>query len=436
MQTKIKVAEAFRPLFLGKKRYRVYYGGRGGAKSWAYAQALVIRAAQQPLRILCTREFQASIRESVHRLLCDTIERCGLSDFYEIEQQGIHGRNGSHFFFEGLRNNVSKIKSIEGINICWCEEAEAITEHSWEVLIPTIREAGSEIWVSFNPQQEHDATYQRFIAPYLSKLALGKPYEDDRIYVRQVSWRDNPWFPDELRAEMEMLREQDYNKYLHIWEGECRTAIEGAIYGEQLAAAERDGRITRVPIVTGVPVNTYWDLGRNDTTAIWFAQHVGKEHRMVDYYEHRLVGLDHYVKVLREKGYLYGEHYLPHDVEVTDLTTNLSRRQRLEEMGIAPITVVPRTQSIEDAIDKTRSVFSEVWFDRERCRDGLDSLRNYQYLYDEKYNTFRRQPLHNWASNGADAFRQFAQGYMPPVEDDTVWRRPVPSQRFGTGWMY
>lgn len=426
----VQIAKAFQPLF-NPRRYKVYYGGRGGAKSWAFAQALLVLGTMRPVRVLCTREFQQSIRESVHKLLCDTIDRMELYGWYNPGQQTITGRNGTNFVFAGLKNNVTQIKSMEGVDVVWCEEAEAISDHSWEVLIPTIRESGSEIWISFNPNSEEDPTFQRFVAPYLGSIGDKGHFEDEDIYVAKVSWRDNPWFPDELRREMEIMKATDEPRYRHVWEGECRLAIDGAIYQEQLREAEE--RISNVPIETSVPVNTFWDLGRNDTTAIWFHQRVGLENRFIDYYESRLVGLDHYARILRDKGYLYGEHYLPHDVMVTELSTNMSRHEKLESLGITPIQVVPRVSDINEGIEKTRTVFPSCWFDKTRCAEGLKALRNYQYLYDEKFRVFRHRPAHTWASNGADAFRQFAQGYAPEL----VYEDPYHEPRYSNshGWM-
>ena len=407
---KIELAEPFEPLY-SPKRYKVYYGGRGGGKSYAIAQYLLIKGYQHKTRILCTREFQGSIRESVHRLLSDTIERLGLGSFYDVQQQAIHGRNGTHFFFAGLKNNITAIKSVENIQIVWVEEGEAVTERSWDTLIPTIRAADSEIIVSFNPQVELDATYQRFVEPYLDTIEKDGWYDDDKIHVHKVGWRENPWFPDELMAEMETCKAQDHNKYLHIWEGETKAAVEGAIYGEQLQKAEDDGRITSVPTETSLVVHTAWDLGVNDTTAIVFFQASGKEIRVIDCYEGRMQGLDHYARILKEKDYLYGNHYLPHDVEVTELSSNTTRLETLEQLGVKPIDVVPRISNINEGIEATRQMFPRVWFDRKGAAELISALRTYQYVYDEKYNTFRQKPLHNAASNYSDAFRQIAQGF-------------------------
>jgi phage terminase large subunit len=438
MSASVQVSDAFKALYR-PKRYCVFFGGRGGAKSWAVAQAVILRAAREPIRVLCTREFQGSIRESVHKLLSDTIERIGVDHLFRVEQSAIHGKNGSRIIFEGLRNNVTKIKSLEALDLVWVEEADSISSNSWDILIPTVREEGSAIWVTFNPVQETDATYKRFVEPYLARMEstgtmvdgvlTAGTYEDDRVYIRKVSWRDNPWLTSELRREMDDLKRDDPPKYLHIWEGECKAAAQGAIYADQLRTVKEQHRITSIPIETNVPVNTFWDLGRNDVTAIFFHQRVGHENRFIDYYESRLVGLDHYARMLKEKGYLYGDHYLPHDAAVTELSTNLSRKQTLESMGVKPLKIVPRIKNLANGIEQTRQAFPSCWFDRERCSEGIKALANYQYRYDDQYGTYRDTPLHNWASNGADAFRQFAQGYREREREP----RHLGHERLG-GW--
>lgn len=197
----------FQPLFK-KARYKVAYGGRGSAKSWNIARALLTIAHNRPVRVLCGRELQTSIKDSVHRLLCDQIEIMGLGAHFSTVNNEIRGINGSLFIFEGLRHNINKIKSLEGIDYAWIEEAEKVSEESWEVLIPTIRKESSEIWVSFNPDQESDPTYQRFI--------INTP--PDTILIH-VSWRDNPWFPEVLRKEKDYLASVDPDAYSHVWEG-------------------------------------------------------------------------------------------------------------------------------------------------------------------------------------------------------------------------
>lgn len=200
----------FRP-----KRYKVAHGGRGSAKSWNFARALIIMAYEKKIRVLCGREFQNSIKESVHHLLESQIERLGLSAYFKITDAGITSHLGSEFIFTGLKNNTTKIKSLEGVNIAWIEEAEKVSDRSWEILIPTMREKGSEIWISFNPDSEKDPTFVRFVT---NEKMLG-----DDCHTVQVSWRDNPWFPEELRKEKDYLARVDPIAYAHVWEGACRT---------------------------------------------------------------------------------------------------------------------------------------------------------------------------------------------------------------------
>ena len=216
-------------------RYKIVYGGRGGLKSWGFAQALLLRGAKEKILVLCTREFQGSIADSVHRILTNQIERLGLGHFYEIRDKKIRGANGTEFVFEGLKNNVTKIKSLEGADICWCEEAESISDHSWDILIPTIRKPGSEIWISFNPADELDPTYQRFVV---------NPPKNS--WVKKTSWRDAEAigvFPEELKQEMLDCREKNYKKYLHIWEGEPNADYEDSIIQPEWVLASIDAHL-------------------------------------------------------------------------------------------------------------------------------------------------------------------------------------------------
>ncbi len=203
-----KIPEAFGFLF-EPKRYKVAEGGRGSAKSWSYADALLLTGMETPLRILCAREIMDSLKESVHRLLSDRIETLGLQDFYTVTQTTIAGRNGTNFIFMGLFRNVNKIKSLEGIDRAWVEEAESVSEASWNLLIPTIRKPGSEIWVTYNPQFEDDDTYQRFHV---------NPPED--AIVRHINFDENPYFPEVLRKEMEQDKARDKQKYETVWLGQ------------------------------------------------------------------------------------------------------------------------------------------------------------------------------------------------------------------------
>lgn len=401
-------------------RYKVLYGGRGGAKSWGVARALLIQGAAKKLRILCAREFQNSISESVHALLCDQIYELGLESFYTIQNNTIVGANGTEFFFAGLRHNITKIKSFEGADIVWCEEAQTISKTSWDVLIPTIRKEGSEIWLTFNPSLESDETYQRFVANP-QKTAL----------VQKVNWSDNPWFPDVLRQEKDSLKEKDPDAYLTIWEGHCRQTLDGAIFANEVRRATEEERFTRVPYDEAKPVHTFWDLGRADKTAIWFAQIVGFEFHLIDYYENQGYALNHYLKHLQSKPYVYGDTWLPHDANNQLLASERTIAQQAKAAGFK-VRVTPKTK-IADGINAARTLFPRCWFDAEKCADGIQCLRNYRYEVDLDTGQYSKNPLHDWASHGADAFRYLAVS----LQEQSKAKQPLKPKypRKPGGWM-
>lgn len=228
-----KINPVFKP-FIRPARYKVAYGGRGSGKSWAIARLLIEISRRGKYRIFCARELQNSISDSVIQLLNDTISREGYQREFEILKNSItHLMTGSEFIFYGIKNNPIKIKSLEGVDICWVEEAEAVTEESWNILIPTIRKLGSEIWVSFNPKNILDATYQRFVQ---------FPPQDS--IVLKVNYTDNPHFHETaLKAEMEECKERDYDLYLHVWEGEPVADSDLVIIKPSWIAAAVDAHI-------------------------------------------------------------------------------------------------------------------------------------------------------------------------------------------------
>jgi len=386
-------------------RYKVAYGGRGGTKSWGFCRALLIMAAQRPMRVLCARETMQSIADSVHTLLKDQIGALGLEGYYEVQKAAILGRNGSQFAFCGLRHNIQQIKSYESFDIAWVEEAQAVSKTSWEVLIPTIRKEGSEIWVSFNPELATDDTYKRFIvAPPPGAV------------VQRLTWRDNPWLTDVLLAELEHLRQTDEAAYNHVWEGMCKTHVEGAIFAQELAAAEKEQRITRVAYDRTHPVDTYWDLGIGDATAIWFAQAFPWEYRLIDYLEGTGQPLAYYQKALQQRGYVLGTCFLPHDAQAKSLGSGKSIEELMRAAGYR-VRIVPKL-SVLDGINAARTLFPQCWFDAERCEGGLQGLRHYRWAPEGALGQQKREPLHDWASHPADAFRYFAVGIKGP-------RRPI-----------
>lgn len=398
-------------------RYKILYGGRGGAKSWGIARALLIKAMQGPIRVLCCREFQNSIQDSAHRLLSDQIKALGFEDFFEIQRTKILGRNGSEFGFEGLRHNITSIKSWEGADIAWVEEATPVSKASWDVLIPTIRKPGSEIWVSFNPELETDETYKRFV--------LTPP---PNALVLRLNWSDNPWFPAVLREELETLKARDHDAYLNVWEGHCKQMLEGAVYAKELRAAQEEGRIGRIAYDATIPVHTFWDLGWADNTSIWFAQVVRGEYRLIDYLEDSQKPLQHYIKALQAKPYIYAKHWLPHDAQAKSLGSGRSVEELAKAAGL-PVQITPRL-SLADGINAARTVFGQCWFDETKCADGLNALRHYRYERNEDMGTWKNEPLHDWASHGADAFR-----YLALSLKESPKPKPKVAARVSGSWM-
>lgn len=392
----IKIPKAFDGLFK-KSRYKVYYGGRGGAKSYSIALALLIKGLSNKERILCTRELQASIGDSVHRLLSDIIQSTPLFyAHYNILKTTIKSKNGTEFLFKGLKHNITEIKGIEGITIVWCEESENISDHSWELLIPSIRKDGSEIWVAFNPKNPTDPTYKRFVAKKLPDT-----------YVKKVSWRDNPYFPKVLFKEMEALRNEDEVAYRHIWEGEFDLRHSGLIFANLVDEAIKDARLCPVPYKSGLPVYTAWDLGRRDATVIWFWQIVGLQVRIIDYYANTGEDLVHYVEQIRSKPYKFGVHYLPHDAAHERLGAHGSIQKQLNSINFK--TQVIKISSVASRIEAGRSLLKECYIDDEKCLDGIHALNNYHYEWDKNLQRFKDKPLHDWASDPADAFTYMAQ---------------------------
>ena len=374
-------------------RYRVLYGGRGSGKSWGVARALLIKAAQKPTRVLCAREVQRTIADSVHRLIADQIALMGLEALFEITDNEIRCVNGSSFTFAGLRHqDIGKIKSYEGVDVCWVEEGQTVTKKSWDVLVPTIRKEQSEIWVTFNPELDTDETYQRFVV---------KPPHDS--VVTKVNWSDNPYFPDVLDKERLALAERDPEAYRNVWEGECRSALEGAIYAKEVAALYESGRLRPCPYDPLLPVHTVWDLGWNDQTSIILTQRAS-EVRVIGYIEDSHKTLAEYVAMLKGYPYVWGSDWLPHDGRAKDYKSGKSAEEILRTLGRTPRIV--ENLDIESGIKAARMMFPRVYFD-----PGAERLLHCLKRYRRTINATTNEPgppLHDEYSHGADAFRYLA----------------------------
>jgi phage terminase large subunit len=374
-----------------KSRYKCYWGGRGAGKSHSIAKGLLILGAKSPLRILCAREFMTSMRDSVHKLLSDQIEQMGLHSFYEITQSNIRGKNGTEFSFVGLKNNTANIKSYEGVDICWIEEAQTVSKTSWNILIPTIRKENSEIWISFNPELESDETYQRFVL-----------HPPENAIVQKINWSDNPWFPVTLDLERLALKNRDPEAYNTVWEGVCRVTVDGAIFAKEMQMAELDNRITRVPYDSIKPVHAVFDLGWADHTAIWFVQFIGMEIRLIRYMQANQQTISWYLAEMQKFGYFFDTLWLPHDAAAKNLGTGRSIEEIVRSAG-HKVQILDRVP-VTDSINAARTIFNRCYFDRENCDEGLQCLRHYRYDVDED-GSWSQKPLHDQYSHGADAFR-------------------------------
>lgn len=423
-RTRVEVPRAFQPL-LAPRRYKAAYGGRGAAKSHFFAEQLLLRCGQSETRAVCIREIQNSLKDSVRQLLVDKIEKLGVGRFFDVLDAEIRGRNGSLIVFRGMQSyNAENIKSLESFDVAWVEEAQSLSETSLRLLRPTLRKETSELWFSWNPRFESDPVDAFFRA---------NPPPADMATIVRANWRDNPWFPEILRREMEADYAKDPEVAEHVWGGGYQTIGEGSYYGRLLALAQSEGRIGLAPYDPAALVTTAWDLGFGDDTAIWFAQIIGAETRLIDFYENRGVALDHYAKVLRDKPYAYFRHLLPHDGSKGELiagTHIVDHAKKTLPGGSSAVEILPRV-SVEDGINAARVLIPKCRFDETKCAAGLKALRNYRREWKEDLGVYSDKPLHDWTSHAADAFRYLAMGLKAPPKP----RSPSGGGGQPGGWM-
>ena len=385
-----KLGFLFRP-----SRYKVARGGRGSGKSWGFARALLILGVQNVERVLCTREIQKSIKQSVHQLIRDQIQTLGLSHFYEVLETEIRGKNGTRFYFAGLSDQTAdSIKSFEGCTKVWVEEGQNTSKRSWDILIPTIRADKSEIWCTYNPELDTDPTHVRFV--------MQPP--DDCVSVI-MNWRDNPWFPEVLEKERQDSLKRDPEGYKNIWEGDCKPAVSGAIYYNEVATAESEQRIRDVPYDPLLKVHAIWDLGWNDSMSIILAQRVASELRIIEYIEDSHRTLDSYVMELKNKNLNLGISYLPHDGFSKDFKTGKSAEEIVKALGLT-VERIPM-MDIEGGIKAARMAFNRMYFDKTKTARLIECLKRYRRQINKSTNE-AGSPLHDEYSHGADAFRYLA----------------------------
>ena len=362
----LKVPAVFQPLFKGAKRRNFIFGGRGSGKSHAVAQYCIFRAYQKKTKVLCTRELQKSISESVHALLCEKIHDMGLDAFFMIQKDKIYGANGSVFIFAGVRQNVNEIKSMEGIDICWVEEAQSMSRNSLDVLVPTVRAEGSIIVFTFNPFKDTDPVY------------VDSQNPDENTLVIKANYNDNPFFPEVLRLDMERDKKNDYEKYLWVWEGQCLGLSDAQIFRGKYTVKEFD-----------TPRNAEFHFGAdwgfaNDPTAIVRSFVIGNT-LYIDQCAGR-VGCD-----LEDTPSLFNE------VEGTSLYpiyADSARPETISFMRSKRYNVVAAEKwagSVEDGIQYLRS-FSEIVI-HPRCRAVIEEFDLYQYKVDRQTNEVLREPV-------------------------------------------
>ena len=430
-----EVPRKLKPL-LYPRRYKGAYGGRGGAKSHFFAEQIILKALAEPKRIVCIREVQNSIKDSVKQLLQDKVNKFGLSGFFEMLETEIRGANGSLIVFKGMQSyNASNIKSLEGYDIAWVEEAQTLSQHSLDLLRPTLRKEGSELWFSWNPRYKTDPVDQFF--------RKSPPAEAVSVLV---NWSDNPWFPDVLRKEMEHDFSVDEDKAEHIWNGAYGSS-QGAILAKWIGRAEREGRINDTVVFDpdGAPIEVSSDLGFRDTASFWYWQRKQKGFSLLKYEGESGLDADDWIPRIQESilslgGNSVGKIWLPHDARAKTFQSKRTTIERfLEGFGNGHVDLVPISKKL-DQISAARDIASRCEFNRSLCEEGLDGLIAWEYAYNDDLGVFSREPLHNWASHPSDAFAYGAQVMQeqaaPEIEKPPTWpAKGMPDGRIRTATL-
>ena len=363
--------------------------------------------------ILCGREFMNSLDESsMAEVKAAISSEPWLAANYDVGEKYIRTKCGRvEFKFAGLRRNLDSIKSKALILILWVDEADPVSAEAWQKIIPTVREQGSEIWVTWNPERKNGATHERFRAD-----------PPDGAQIVELNWRDNPWFPDVLNVERLSDKEKRPDSYDHVWEGGFSSILEGAYYAKSLQAAKEDGRIARVGFDPLLRVRIFCDLGgtgaRADAFTMWPAQFVAREIRTRDYYEVQGQPIASHISWLHSKGYTpdKADIWLPHDGKTNDRVHDVSFESAFKSAGYS-VTVVPNQGkgAAKARIEEGRRLFPIIWFDEESTEAGRDALGWYHERRDPDRN-IGLGPEHDWASHGADAFGLLCVAYEPPVK--------------------
>lgn len=422
---RIETAPVFEPL-LSPARYRAAYGGRGSGKSWFFAGLLVEECLMNPgTRAVCIREVQKSLKESAKRLIEDQLGkwRLGEKQGFRILTDRIDTPGGGVIIFQGMQDHTAEsVKSLENFRIAWCEESQSLSARSLGLLRPTIRAEGSEIWFSWNPTRKSDPVDQLFRAGELPTNAT----------VVEANWSDNPWFPSVLEQErLDCLRTQP-DQYGHTWLGEYASVLTGAYYATHLAEARQQGRIGKVAADPLMQTRAFWDIGFNDATSIFIAQFVGREVRVLDYYEAQGQPLSAHLDWLRSRGWSSVLCVLPHDGSHGNAVTGIRFEDHIRQAGFKAETIANMGRGAAmKRIEAARRLFPSMWFNAETTQAGLDAIGWYHEKRDGARN-IGLGPDHDWSSHAADAFGLMAVAYEAPRE------KQKPRERVAVGggsWM-
>lgn len=415
VRARIEIPPKLIPVFEGKADVRGAYGGRGSGKTRNFAKMTAVRCyawdmAHREGIILCGRQYMNSLADSsLEEIKAAIRSEPWLEPHFEIGEKYIRTASGRiSYAFSGLDRSIESVKSKSRILLGWVDEAEPVTESAWMTLIPTLREEDSELWVTWNPKSKKSATHKRF-----------REAHDPRYKIVEMNWRDNPRFPAKLERDRQRDLKDRPDQYEHIWEGDFVTVVEGAYYAKSLVEAKaqnRIGNVARDPLMT---VRAYWDIGgtgaKADACAIWIVQFIGREIRVLDYYEAVGQPLATHVQWLRERGWDKALCVLPHDGGNGEKVYKITYESALREAGFET-RVIPNQGpgAAKMRIEAGRRVFPSIWFNESTTQAGRDALGWYHEKRSDDDRSIGLGPEHDWSSHGSDAFGLMCVDYEPP----------------------
>jgi phage terminase large subunit len=381
------------------------------------------------LRSVCIREVQKSLKDSAKLLLEDKIQsfKLGRGNGFKVYKELIQTPGDGQIIFTGMNDqNAESIKSLENFNRAWIEEAQTMSARSLQLLTPTIRAPESELWFSWNPRRKTDPVDAMF---------RGDIIPTNSIVIR-ANWHDNPWFPKELEQERLDCLRINPDQYEHIWNGDYVTIVSGAYYANCLTEAKAEGRLGRLSRDPLMTIRSFWDIGgtgaRADACSIWIAQFIGKEIRILDYYEAVGQPLATHVNWLRDNGYEKAQIVLPHDGVNHDKVYSVTYESALQDAGFDVFIVQNQgAGAAKQRIEAARRLFPAMWFNQDKCQGGLDAIGWYHERKDESRG-IGLGPEHDFSSHAADAFGLMAVAH-PLLMDNPQNHRPIDYSRHNLG---